>query len=371
MAFHALSRGRVFGRKNPFHQHVRIGNLLRFTLQPGCLQIAFKRPLPSPFKSRSPDHHVIKMMDETAGRRLCLACLHVEDRRTCIERTSTVQNLLAPGIPGTGKSAIIGSAFWEVGSSSGCTALCRDLFGGKLLATTRRGIVEEIEFVVPGDPPIHVSGRRSARASAVRLSVSRFGERVTVTIPPGVGLDVARRFVDKKRAWILRAIGESASRVRPKFGDRFPLEGIDLELCRDDGSRPRGDGSRLFMACEEPELPARLGAYCRTLARRRLAASTRCHAGLLSLACPNFRIKDTVSRWGSCSTRGNLNFSWRLIMMPPEILDYVVAHEVSHMVEMNHSRRFWSVVARLCPDYAEHRSWLKEEGARYLRFELR
>ena len=231
--------------------------------------------------------------------------------------------------------------------------------------------MEEFELVVPGDPPIHVSGRRSARARAVRLSVSRFGERVTVTIPPGVGLDVARRFVNEKRTWILSAVGESASRVIPRFGDRFPLEGIDLELCRDDLSRPRMDGSRLFMPCDEPDLPARLGAYCKTLARRRLAASTRYHADLLSRACPGFRIKDTVSRWGSCSTKGNLNFSWRLIMMPPEILDYVVAHEVSHMAEMNHSRRFWRVVARLCPNYAEHRTWLKQEGARYLRFELR
>lgn len=231
--------------------------------------------------------------------------------------------------------------------------------------------MEEIEFVVPGDPPIHVSGRRSARARAVRLSVSRFGECVTVTIPPGVRLDTARRFVDERRDWILRAIRESETRVKPKFGDSFPLGGIDLELCRNDGTRPRRDGSQLFVPCDEPDLPARLGAYCRTMARKRLAASTGHHASLLSLASPNFRIKDTVSRWGSCSTKGNLNFSWRLIMMPPEILDYVVAHEVSHMVEMNHSMRFWRVVGRLCPDYAEHRTWLKKEGTRFLRYELR
>lgn len=73
-------------------------------------------------------------------------------------------------------------------------------------------------------------------------------------------------------------------------------------------------------------------------------------------------VKDTSSRWGSCSVRGNLNFSWRLVLAPPHILDYLVIHELAHLKEMNHSARFWALVAEKCPDYRNHMAWLKSCG---------
>ena len=79
-------------------------------------------------------------------------------------------------------------------------------------------------------------------------------------------------------------------------------------------------------------------------------------------------LRDTRSRWGSCSTDGNLMFSWRLILAPRQVLDYVAAHEVAHLVHMDHSSRFWGVVADLCPDYAAPRGWLRREGHGLHRF---
>ena len=74
-------------------------------------------------------------------------------------------------------------------------------------------------------------------------------------------------------------------------------------------------------------------------------------------------IRDQKTRWGSCSRAGNLNFNWRLVLAPPAVLDYVVVHELAHRVELNHSVRFWRVVARYCPTMDEHRAWLRTHGA--------
>lgn len=77
-------------------------------------------------------------------------------------------------------------------------------------------------------------------------------------------------------------------------------------------------------------------------------------------------MREQKTRWGSCSAAGNLNFNWKLILMPPEILDYVVVHELAHRKELNHSKAFWSVVEQILPDYKERRRWLKTEGALFI-----
>ena len=76
-------------------------------------------------------------------------------------------------------------------------------------------------------------------------------------------------------------------------------------------------------------------------------------------------IRDQKTRWGSCSAKGNLNFNWKLVLMPPEILDYVVVHELAHRLQMNHSAAFWAEVGKILPDYRERRQWLKVNGQKY------
>ncbi len=117
-----------------------------------------------------------------------------------------------------------------------------------------------------------------------------------------------------------------------------------------------------------------LAERVRHLAERWLRAQARHHlqqrvndlAIRLNVTPGPLAVKDTRSRWGSCSARGNLSFNWRLIMAPPWIIDYLVAHELAHLRELNHSPRFWAVVRRVCPDYQSHRIWLRLAGERLM-----
>ena len=97
-------------------------------------------------------------------------------------------------------------------------------------------------------------------------------------------------------------------------------------------------------------------------ARDVLAEASDRYAVMVGQSYSRLSIRDTRSRWGSCSSEGVLMYSWRLIMAPPEVLDYVAAHEVAHLVEMNHSAAFWAMVERICPDYDVHRAWLRKNG---------
>ena len=112
----------------------------------------------------------------------------------------------------------------------------------------------------------------------------------------------------------------------------------------------------------EPAPARRLQRYLRELARDRLAAASDLYAARLGCGYTSLTLRDTRSRWGSCSSTGGLMYSWRLILAPPEILNYVAAHEVAHLQEMNHSRAFWAAVEKIHGDYRAQRRWLQSEG---------
>ena len=90
------------------------------------------------------------------------------------------------------------------------------------------------------------------------------------------------------------------------------------------------------------------------------------YAPLVDVTYGRITIRNQKTRWGSCSSKGNLNFNVALMLVPPEVMDYVVVHELTHRKEMNHSPRFWAEVERVCPEYKKHRAWLKKEGSSIL-----
>jgi predicted metal-dependent hydrolase len=118
----------------------------------------------------------------------------------------------------------------------------------------------------------------------------------------------------------------------------------------------------LVVPGDRDHLRRRVEDYLRVVARADLAAAVARHAGTLGVTPKAVRLKDTTSRWGSASSSGTLSFSWRLAMAPPFVLDYLAAHEVAHLMEMNHSARFWAICRRLAPRTEEAQAWLREHG---------
>lgn len=169
---------------------------------------------------------------------------------------------------------------------------------------------------------------RSARKT-VSLEVTREG-RVLVRAPYGMPEDRIHAFVEEKKEWLGRNLAKMERRQQMK--------------------------ERAGAVTEEQR---RAGIE---KARERIAERAAYYAPILGVTYGRITIRDQKTRWGSCSSKGNLNFTWKLILAPPEILDYVVVHELCHRLEMNHSERFWNHVRRVLPDYQERRAWLKKNG---------
>ncbi len=230
--------------------------------------------------------------------------------------------------------------------------------------------MKDIEFPLPSYPQTHVTFRWSKRAKRLHLRVSEVKRKAELIVPYSVPAQVAVDFAVKNAEWIYSSLERIPHRITPVFGGTFPLDGIELTLRRTNGETTIGDGGCLSLACEEEDLPAVLGYICKQLAQPRLQFSIDHYCRLLQVNCPRFRTRDTTTRWASCSERGNLSFSWRLVMMPPEILDHVVAHEVCHLVHLDHSPSFRNLLAKICPSTQEHSDWLKANGAHYMRYDL-
>lgn len=223
---------------------------------------------------------------------------------------------------------------------------------------------DQIELA--GDPPVRLRIRRSARARRLSLTVSRLDGRVTLTLPPRTALRSALAFVSERRPWLDQVLGHVASVEPVGPGTWLPVEGTRLLLTPATLRSPRIEENRLLVPTARPTAGAL--AWLRLLARQRLAQRVERHAAALGRKPGTLTLRDTRSRWGSCTARGDLMFNWRLILAPPPVLDYVAAHEVAHLVQMNHSPAFWAEVAALFPDHLEARRWLKTEGAALHRY---
>lgn len=217
-------------------------------------------------------------------------------------------------------------------------------------------------------PEIDILLRRNARARRLSLRVSALDGRVTLTMPPRTHPKDAARFANDHCDWITAALAKQPVEVVVGLGAELPVSGQSFEIVAGAGRSARFHAGRI----EAPtgrEGPA-VQALLKALARRRLQEACDHHAARLNKSVSKITLRDTRSRWGSCSSEGNLMFSWRLILAPSEVLDYVAAHEVAHLSEMNHSPAFWKTVERLMPNYREPRLWLRRHGSMLHRFKF-
>jgi predicted metal-dependent hydrolase len=217
--------------------------------------------------------------------------------------------------------------------------------------------------ILPGDPPIPLILRRSARARRISLRISQLDGRVTLTLPARLAEREALNFARSKEDWIRKHLDARGADVAVGLGGEVPVGGKLLRVVA--GARRSVQIGTDEIAVPGPvdRVPARLAGYLKQVARDRLAGACDDYAALLGRPYSRITMRDTRSRWGSCTSDGALMFSWRLIMMPPEVLDYVAAHEVGHLAQMNHSPAFWAEVERIYGDYKPARKWLRAHGS--------
>ncbi|MFC6639571.1 DUF45 domain-containing protein [Sulfitobacter sp. JBTF-M27] len=215
---------------------------------------------------------------------------------------------------------------------------------------------------LPGDPPIPLILRRSARAKRISLRISQLDGRVTLTMPKRLAQREALAFAQSKEPWIRKHLSERGEDVSVGIGTELPLGGRLLQVVQGQGRKVQLGQDEIAVPGSAERVGARLGAYLKEVARDRLAGACDDYAARLGRPYARITMRDTRSRWGSCTSDGALMFSWRLIMTPPEVLDYVAAHEVAHLAEMNHSAAFWAGVERIYGPYAAPRKWLRTEG---------
>jgi hypothetical protein len=235
-----------------------------------------------------------------------------------------------------------------------------------------------------------VALRRSPRARRLSLRVNEAKLGAVLTLPVNASLGEAGDFLARHFDWLQKRLAELPHPIPFEEGALIPLRGLGHELCMAPTKGPRG---KVWTQCEEQSPsgangaagePARLtpprpqiwlsgpqhkaaavlSTWLKRQARQDFSARVDRHTVCLEVRPKRITIRDQTTRWGSCSANGTLSFSWRLVLAPPFVLDYVAAHEVAHLRELNHGARFWRLVRSAAPRADEARNWLKENGAR-------
>ncbi|NIJ57156.1 hypothetical protein FHS82_000982 [Pseudochelatococcus lubricantis] len=215
-----------------------------------------------------------------------------------------------------------------------------------------------------------------------RTGVKRFTLRVSMatgeavlTMPSRGDVSAARRFLEAHGGWLAQRMQSVPERVPFEPEAVIPLRGVPHRIVHWSSIRGRASATVdasgvpiISVTGEAPHVSRRVLDFLQAEARRDLSSAVARHTQALGVPARSITLRDTRSRWGSCSAQGRLNFSWRLILAPPLVLDYLAAHEVAHLRELNHSDRFWELTHRLCPATPQAEAWLKRHGSSLHRY---
>jgi len=217
--------------------------------------------------------------------------------------------------------------------------------------------------------PVAVTLRLNPRARRLIVKVHPSTGEVTVVAPSKRAMDHAMNFARGESDWIAERLAQVPPAVPLGLGAKILFRGEEHVVRKGEGRRTpvwidHEDGNRIIRVTGWSEHAGRrVLDFLKREARKVLEARSFEMAAYLDTAPKRLTIRDTASRWGSCSTAKSLSFSWRLILAPPFVLDYVVAHEVAHMKEMNHGPRFWRLVAELVNNPDRAQAWLRDHGS--------
>ena len=211
--------------------------------------------------------------------------------------------------------------------------------------------------------------RRHRRARRYTLRIQPSDREAILTMPPRGTLADAKDFAQRHGGWIAARLGRLPKAAPFLPGTVVPLRGTPHRIVHRSGARgtvwleTRDSGERILCVAGEPEhTERRVHDYLKREARKDLNKAALAYAQQMGVKVKRLSIRDQSSRWGSCTSAGSLSFSWRLILAPPYVLDYLAAHEVAHLVEMNHSARFWRVVGKVCGHVERAKTWLDTHG---------
>jgi predicted metal-dependent hydrolase len=228
---------------------------------------------------------------------------------------------------------------------------------------------EAMEMVIAGRARL-VRFRRSAKARRYTLRLKPGTDEFVVTLPMRGTLAFARDFAERHHGWMEKRLVKLAERTPFLPGAIVPFLGVGHVIEHRPALRgsvsvsQKEDGQpSIAVSGQAPHIPRRIADFLKREASKRLGEASHRHARMLGVTLSRITIRDTTSRWGSCSSTGALSFSWRIVMAPPYVLDYLAAHEVAHRKEMNHSPRYWRIVQQLDPEYEKAEAWLKRHGS--------
>ena len=181
-----------------------------------------------------------------------------------------------------------------------------------------------------------------------------------LTMPRRASLKDATAFAERNAAWVGARLRRLPDQVPFVDGSIFPLRGAPARIVHAPGSRgvvwlaEPPEESLLYVAGDAPHVGRRVNDWLKAQARKDLEAAVARYAGMIGRPAPVFTLRDTTTRWGSCSTAGTLSLNWRLVLLPPMLHDHVILHELSHRRHMDHSDRFWNQLAAWDPDWKKH-----------------
>lgn len=217
-------------------------------------------------------------------------------------------------------------------------------------------------LILDGNPPVEVLLRRSAQARRLSLRISRLDGRATLTLPTRVPEREGMAFVRERESWLRKHLSAIEPEMPVEIGATVLFEGADVPVIAGPVKRATLKSGALMVPDDPGKVGKRVAAFMKLRARDALADASDRYAAALGRPYNRISLRDTRSRWGSCSSAGDLMYSWRLIMAPRSVLEYVAAHEVAHLQHMDHSDRFWGVVNDLFPNHKACRKWLRNNG---------
>ncbi|MDO9416824.1 M48 family metallopeptidase [Pararhizobium sp.] len=210
--------------------------------------------------------------------------------------------------------------------------------------------------------------RQNARATRMTLRIEPGGRALRMTIPEGLPDREINAFLDRHQGWLMTKLARFSTAEGLQEGGTILIRGVPHRIERT--GKLRGlteavliDGQPMLrVSGGEEHLGRRIADFLKKEARKDLQDLVALHSATVKRKIKSLSLKDTRSRWGSCSADGALSFSWRIVMAPPSVIDYLAAHEVAHLREMNHGPGFWALCERLCPGMDEAKRWLKRNG---------